>query len=709
MVVSVFPLTFRVQIAPGANPAADPATWTWIDITTWVRPGITITRGRSDEGGNSQPSTCALTLKNPDGRWLPGQPRSPEYPGWQTDCPLRVQVSVGGAWWTRYTGFVAEIEPRLASEQAHDTYEVDVVVSDVLRRLAQGSAVRSPLLRQLSALTLDGYCPLEDSAGTTIPAGRARSQPPSRSVRVTFGQRDDGLPGAASVARLDDTGSSITMLATGQTIVAGDTLVNTVLAYFTSPSLGAEADLMTIITSGQTVDRMVVRASTAGLRVNGFREDAQVGTVYQAWPAGVDPTAGWVGVQVTLTRPGLVPYVQITASVHAVGSLVYASTTSATITTISPTMGRINRVTALAAGAAGTSFAHLAVRYSGTAAPSTAWAASGYSGEDAGARLERLCADQGVPLVPVGVAETAMGPQPVTGLLDLARDVEAADGGILLGGLDGRLAYVTRISRYNRSTDLALTYGQLVTPLRPTGDDRYTRNDWTVSRPGGSGGVQVDDADHVARHGRWEQSTSVNVADDADLGNQAGWRVHLGTVEQMRYPILAVNFGRAVAAPLLPVWLAADPIGTRLTVTGVPDAMAVDGVIDQHVDGYTETLDKYAWTVSINATPAEPWVIAVADGPTRAPAYGSTLAADLSATAVTFSLASTADNGLWTTDPSDFPLDLMVGGEPVTASSITGTVSPQTVALSARGLTGWQRAWPTGTPVDVRQPAVAPL
>jgi len=707
--VSVFPLPVRVRIAPGADLTADPATWTWQDITAWVRPGITITRGRSDEGGSSQPSSCALTLRNPDGRWLPGQPRSPEYPGWQTDCPVQVQVSVGGTWWTRYTGFAAEIEPRLASDRAHDTYEVDVVVSDVLRRLAQGSAVRSPLLRQLSALTLDGYCPLEDAAGTTAPAGYAGSQPPSRAVGVTFGQRDDGLPGAASVARLDTTTSAITMSATGRTIVAGDTLVSTVMFYVTSPSLGSEADLMTIITSGQTVDRMVVRASTAGLRVNGYREDAQVGTVYQAWPAGVDPTTGWVGVQVTLTRPGLVPYVQITVSVHAVGSLAYTSTTSATITTISPTMGRINRVTALAAGVSGTSFAHLAVRYAATAAPSTAWAASGYSGEDAGARLERLAADQGVPLAPVGVAETAMGPQAATGLLDLARDVEAADGGILLGGLDGRLAYVTRISRYNRATDSAVTYGQLVAPLRPTGDDRFTRNDWTVSRPGGSGGTQVVDEEHIARHGRWEQSASVNVADDPDLGNQAGWRVHLGTVEQMRYPILSINFGRAEAAPLLPVWLAADPIGTRITVTGVPAAMAVDGVIDQHIEGYTEQLDRFGWTVSINATPAEPWVIAVADGPTRAPAAGSTLAADLSATGMSFSLASTADNGLWTTDPSDFPMDLMVGGEPVTASSITGTVSPQTVNLSARGLTGWQRTWPAGTPVDVRQPAVAPL
>lgn len=72
-------------------------------------------------------------------------------------------------------------------------------------------------------------------------------------------------------------------------------------------------------------------------------------------------------------------------------------------------------------------------------------------------------------------------------------------------------------------------------------------------------------------------------------------------------------------------------------------------------------------------------------------------------------ITSTAANGPWTTDPTDYPLDIRVGGEPMTVAVITGTGLTQTATVSARGVNGVQRAWPAGTPVDVWAPAIAPL
>ncbi|MEV6800510.1 hypothetical protein AB0M91_19515 [Micromonospora rifamycinica] len=77
--------------------------------------------------------------------------------------------------------------------------------------------------------------------------------------------------------------------------------------------------------------------------------------------------------------------------------------------------------------------------------------------------------------------------------------------------------------------------------------------------------------------------------------------------------------------------------------------------------------------------------------------------------ATTMQLASTAANGVWTTNAAYMPLDLRIGGERVTASAISGGTSPQTVTLAARGVNGGRRAWAAGTEVDVWQPAIAPL
>ncbi|MFI2664891.1 hypothetical protein [Micromonospora carbonacea] len=701
--MAVFPLLLRVQIAPGADVAADPDEWVWQDITQWVRAGgIRITRGRTDEGATTGPSSCALVLKSPDGRWLPLNPLAPEYPGWRRGCPLRVQVSHAGTWWTRFTGIVGELEPGLASDRAHDTYEVDVLAFGVLQRLGRGSAVRSPLLRLMTGTQWQAYAPLEDGPGTTGPTVYATKPTAGRATGgVTFGARDEGLPGSSSVARLESTSARITVPAAGGVFVVSDTVIATAQVYMTSPQLDAEADLTTLTLSGPVVDRIVVRASKALIRATAYLEETQVGTTSMSWPLGVDPTAGWVGVQVSLTRPGLVPNTQISVRVHPVGSLVWTTSSAGSITGSS--VGYITGITLLAAGVQGTSFSHLGVVLSGALPEDTAWAASGYAGEDAGARLERVAADESVPLLPVGVAGTLMGPQPLASLLDIARDVEATDGGILYESLDGRMAYLPRVARYNRPADLPLTYSQLAPGLAPTDDDLDTSNDWTVSRPGG-GSERVADEEHVAQYGRYEQSATVNVASDDDTRAQAGWRVHLGTVSDLRYPQIALNFGREAAAAALPAWLAADRIGARTTVSRVAAGLAVGG-IDQHIEGYTEVLDRYMWDVRLVCAPAGPWRVWVIGDQVlgRLDTGGSGLA--VAAGESDASLVVVTDPGLrrWITSaerPGDFPFHVQMGGEVVQVTDISGTSGTQTWSV-VRAVNGVSKSHPAGTRVGL--------
>jgi len=144
----MFPLPIRVSLALGADLTADPASWTWTDITAHARPRISITRGRQDELGQTPPGSCRLRVNNAGGRFVARNPLGPWYPLLRRNCPLRVEVQVDGVWYTRFTGFISEL-PTTFVPGSTDTY-VDLVASGVTRRLGQGVALRSAQYRAIS-------------------------------------------------------------------------------------------------------------------------------------------------------------------------------------------------------------------------------------------------------------------------------------------------------------------------------------------------------------------------------------------------------------------------------------------------------------------------------------------------------------------------------------------------------------------------------
>jgi hypothetical protein len=664
-------LDIRVQIAPGADLTADPATWVWEDITDYVRPGINITgRGRSSESTTAQPSSTALTLRDPDGQWLPHNRASVRWPGWRKGCPLRVQVNRGGVWKTRHTGYVDDRVPRLTSDRAVDTYEVDVTASGILRRLNQGVAVRSPLYRCLTGGDPDAYLPLEDGSGADRPAAHAPTQGPATGADVEFGASAGNLPGASSVARLTTSTGWIRMTVPLVDRPSIGTPVLSVLFYVTSPSLSAEADLATVVVDGAALSRLVVRASSSGLRVTAYNPSgASVSTTFQGWTADANPTTGWVGVSLAVWQPAASAV--FTVRIHGAGSRTLHAATSPSFSAAGG-LGRITDVTLWSAGVAGTTVAHLWAKNAFAQPPDSSWAAAGYSGEDAAARFERLCDEASVPYVPAGTAGTLMGAQTASDLMALLREVETTDGGLLYEALDGRLAYLPRQARYNLPVGLALTYEQLAPPLRPADDDRNTRNDITVTRAGGSA-ARVSDEEHVAEHGRYEGSVTVSLDSDASLPNHAAWRVHMGTLDALRHPLVTLNLGGGAAAAV-DAWLACD-IGSRLTIAGAPPQVAA-GLIDQQIEGYSETIDRFSWAVQLNVAPNAPWQVAEVDGEQRVAADGTALATDLTEAGLVLALTHTPATQSWTTDPAHYPLNVRVGGEQIRADAPGNVLNP---------------------------------
>ncbi|MBZ6250578.1 hypothetical protein KVH27_19620 [Streptomyces olivaceus] len=70
---------------------------TWTDVTehAQLKDIITHTRGRTGEGQQTDPASCSLTLRSPDGLYAPRNPRSPYYGLIGRNTPMRVSVAAG--------------------------------------------------------------------------------------------------------------------------------------------------------------------------------------------------------------------------------------------------------------------------------------------------------------------------------------------------------------------------------------------------------------------------------------------------------------------------------------------------------------------------------------------------------------------------------------------------------------------------------------
>lgn len=89
----------------------------------------------------------------------------------------------------------------------------------------------------------------------------------------------------------------------------------------------------------------------------------------------------------------------------------------------------------------------------------------------------------------------------------------------------------------------------------------------------------------------------------------------------------------------------------------------------------------------------------------RADTTGSTLASGVTSTGTTLSVA-TASGPLWST--TDEPYDIVVGGEVMTVTTVTGASSPQSATV-VRSVNGIVKAHSSGAVIRLAQPARAAL
>lgn len=344
-----------------------------------------------------------------------------------------------------------------------------------------------------------------------------------------------------------------------------------------------------------------------------------------------------------------------------------------------------------------------------------------WKGETAANRIIRLGVEERLPVSYIGDPDSseAMGPQRPLELLKLIYECSAVDRGELYESCgEVGLTYRTRSSLYNQTASITLDYslGQVSPPLTAADDNRYLRNDVTVTREGGASARRALETGKLSilppqsgGSGRYDDSTTVNVRADEQLADIAGWLLHLGTVDEPRYSVVNLDLGNRnlVNAGLQDATMDLD-MGDRLVITNPKSGQAVDD-ISQIITGRELTLKRFIFTIKFNCVPESPYQVGVLDDTDkRLDSDTTTLTSDITSTANSFQV-SISSGALWTTDASDSPIKVTIGGERMSIGAVSGTSSPQTFSSVTRSVNGVVKSHSAGDEVHVTHPFVLPL
>lgn len=574
----------------------------------------------------------------------------------------------------RFHGEVPAWPPRW-DVTGKDVY-VPIEAAGILRRLGQGeppanSALYRAYMRATGTIAPIAYWPCEDGANATSLASAF-----ANAVPITVA----GTPTLSSNTAFDCS-QAIPLLSksvwTALPPLASSTpTVNCVKFLMQIPSTGATTNgiIASVRTTGTVARLDLVYTTGPNLTLNAYSSGGALLSTSGATAVAVNGQQ--MMIEILLSTSG--SNVAYSATCYNIGG---NSGNTVGGTTTSATVGQVVRVV-FNEGALidDTAIGHIAVSTSDDLAPYfVAGPIFAWSGEPAGIRFARLCAEDGIPYRTITdpVQTVLMGPQTAQPVLALLEECQDTDLGLIveLRQVFG-LAYRTRVTMLNQSPDITLDYSlaQLADDIEPTDDDLLIRNDVTITRKGGSSARQTLTTGALSTQapplgvGPYPDSTQVSLAGDGQLPDEAGWALHMGTVDEQRYPTISLDLSRPEVAALFYTIQGID-LGDRVLVTNTPPWLPPDG-ISQLIRGATEKIGGYIYTVAWTCVPETPYRVAVFDDWVfgRMDTDGSTLASSITSGQTTGIMLATTGSAspLWTTDPADFPFDIEIGGERVT-------------------------------------------
>ncbi|MFE5912093.1 hypothetical protein ACFQ6B_23830 [Streptomyces wedmorensis] len=622
------------------------------------------------------------------------------------DSAGRSWTVVGGASISDRVTLAAHVVPTWPSTWHRSGHDVraPIETAGILWRLGLGrKALASTLRRRVPSYSPLAYWPCEDGASATQAASPITGVSPLVFKKASFGQ-DDSLPGSAALPTVEAGGS---MTAAVPVPAAGATEWTVTTFYKVDSQPGSEVEFLSWRTNG-SLKRWRMLMGGGGGRLQAFDFEGTL-LIDQGVSLGPEYFSGWWRIAVRVQESG--PNINWQMAWFNVGGQITAfggtSVNSA---------GAVTQVNTLFGSISGLRVGHVTVLPTGDADEAVypfLGADDGWAGESAVARLRRLADEEAQTLTLAAWqgdpsrTSALMGAQRPGALQDTLQECADSDGGILTEDTHRMgLVYRDRTSLENQ-TPTVIPYAALTTPFEPTESDTRLRNDVTVQRVGGSSAraVQDDGPLSVAAVGLYDEDLSLSLYQDTQAAQLAYWRLYLGTWDEARYPTVRIMLH---AHPELIPTVSALQVGDRVQITGTPSWMP-PGPVDLIVQRITHNLRTFEWTVDLTCSPGGPWLVGVAGDAVRgrADTAGSELAAGVSTTDTSLSVTTTAARR-WTTDPADFPFDIQVGGEEMTATAITGTGMTQTMAVT-RSVNGIVKAHSAGADVRLAHPTIAAL
>lgn len=607
---------------------------------------------------------------------------------------------------------------------------VPITAAGLRRRKSQGEAPLDSALRrmiQTDSVQPIAYWPLEDQQ-RAVPEevlavagnGSLRFVPPTAGTtvgRITWAS-DSDLPGSLPLPELTGGGSLVGHLdpvtsATAWYAVWAERMSATDGSFSLLTTVAAHIYLSIVLDPATpTVLNVYLTApavSSALILTHTFASRSEV----EEWHLfEVDAEQNGTGVDFLLLVDGAVvdTHHQASLTLNPLASIQLSSVTNAS---------------------RNTSVGHVAVYNSVPTTSEIYEAFGGNTSETALQRMQRLCREESVEIDWWGVAEIGtyppalgdtpeVGPQRANTFLGLMDDCQRVDLGLLHEQRSMvALHYRTRRSLYTQDPWVTLDYAaHELGGLRAQPDDRLTRNLVRAQRIDGGDythevttGPLSTQAPEDGGAGLYDERYSVNAQTDLQLPGIAEWRAHIGTVDEDRYTGVLVRLvggalddGTAPHNAIKKALLDLN-VGDKLVVTNATTLYVYDD-IEQIVIGYGERLNAYAHEIRPVCVPASPFQVLVLDDTdySRADSGSSSLTNDITSAANSFQVTTTDPGDLWTTDASEFPLDIRIGGERITISNITGSSSPQTFTASARSVNGVVKGHSAGAEVHVADP-----
>ncbi len=706
-------------IAYGADVANDPPEdWPWVDYTDHDRHGwepaiaVPVTEGRSEGGSQLETATCSWTMRNEDGEHTPDEDL-----GRVEGTPVWWLLDLGHGQVEMFAGFLSSLVPAWSGRTAHGA-TVAMSAHGVLGRLQRGNPpARGPVERAMTAAPPAWGWRLDDGQtaqqlASGLPGGRPMTgdQLPELAAvtdPVLAGAvggypliiRDGAWVGSASAA--------VTGLPADGWTWQGWTMVE-------GPAGGPYAAHLVRIDCDGDLSRLrlvheVNADGTQGITLYVHGDDPGV-PYYGGFGATLpDVTVPrWVHTQIRAYQVDA-DTVRLHCVVDGNDAQLDVGDALDPVTLGAPHTHTIGATATAAsgfdtpAGIVRASVSHAAL-WADPDAASLQSAGTGHAGETAADRISRLCGELGLPVVVEAGDSEPMGPQQAATDGDVLLEAEATDGGRLQEEAFG-FRYRPRLALYNQAAALVIdaSRGELTDPWQPRRDLSAVRNEWTVSRPSGSSATYRDEA-HQRLRGRLTDGATINPADDARLVQHAAWRTARTTTAGMRVSALGIDL--ADVPRLIQSWQQLR-LGDRVQVVGLwsrlPQHPTDELELLHEGRSYTLGPGRRHLVGQLHCSPAQPMTVGILGDLAlgRLGAQSTLVEALPAGTTGAVQVAYTGQR--WTTTAGHFPMIVVIGGEHIRVSGITGTTSPQTMTIVARAVNGsrYRRDHPAGAPVQV--------